>query len=241
MIEYLIEKHLRGARARKILDVGPGYSNFSRLAARITGATSITYLDFDKAVLDYQAAECRKVKVAADFISVALEADDLSRIKGSYDIIHCQELLEHLPNAKEVFFELRKLLAPGGRMIVTVPTKVSERILKFVNPSYMKNEPHGHVNEFNRESITGLIRGAGLSVTTFVPTQPHYFLSHIWLFGSRMKIEGSTGKILTGGIRGRIFGIITSWSRKFFMLTGPEFWGKLFPRNYFIVAEATSR
>ena len=126
-------------------------------------------------------------------------------------------------------------------MIVTVPTKVSERILKFINPSYMRDEPHGHVNEFDGKDIMSLLREEHLSILTFIPTQPHYFLSHIWLFGSRMKIEGSTGKILTGGIRGRIFGIITFWGRKFFMLTGPEFWGRIFPRNYFIVAAEAPR
>lgn len=235
MIESLIERHFRGFRARNILDVGPGYSQFSRLAARITGATTITFLDCDKEVLEWQASECKRANISAEFISVMLDAEDLSRVKGSYDIIHCQELLEHLPNAKEVLLALRKILAPGGRMIITVPTKVSERLLKFINSSYMKDELHGHVNEFDRESISDLIRSANLSILSFIPTQPHYFLSHLWLFGSRMNIEGSTGKVLTGGVRGRFFGIITSWSRTLFLLTGPDFWGRLLPRNYFII------
>jgi hypothetical protein len=51
-----------------------------------------------------------------------------------------------------------------------------------------------------------------------------------------MKTEGSTGRILTGGFRGFVLGHLTSFGRRFFLLTGPEFWGKLLPRNYFVVA-----
>lgn len=237
MIERLLEKHLAGFRARTILDVGPGYAEFSRVAARVTGASHITFLDFDESVLAWQMDRCSEAGIGASAWRVRLDIGMMAQAISRYDLIHCQEVLEHLPNAASILGTLAGLLKPGGRMVVTVPSAFSERWLKRINPAYMKDEPHGHVAAFDRETLTGIIRDASLDILAFVPTQPHYFLAHSWLFGTRMKTEGSTGRILTGGIRGFVLGHLTSFSRRFFLLTGPEFWGRLLPRNYFVVAE----
>jgi len=236
MIRDLVEEHLQGVRATRILDVGPGYADFSRVAARVTGAREITFLDCDQDVLAWQIAETQRAGLKAVALPIALDTEALSGVQGSYDLIHCQEVLEHLPNAPEVLSQVASLLRPGGRMIITVPTKRSERWLKTINPAYMRNEPHGHVNKFDEQALRDLIRGAGRETLTLIPTQPHYFLAHTWLFGTRMKIDGSTGRILTGGVRGFVLSAITSWSRKFFLATNPRWWGRLFPRNYFVVA-----
>jgi hypothetical protein len=92
------------------------------------------------------------------------------------------------------------------------------------------------VNEFTRQALRDLVQEAGLEIRILIPTQPHYFLAHTWLFGTRMKIDGSTGRILTGGVRGLVLSVLTSWSRRFFLATGPRWWGRVFPRNYFVVA-----
>jgi hypothetical protein len=100
----------------------------------------------------------------------------------------------------------------------------------------MRDEPHGHVRQFDRQKLTEIVRASGLRILAFVPTQPHYFLAHTWLFGTRMVIEASTGKILTRGLRGFVLGHLTSLSRRFFRATGPRMWGRILPRNYFVVA-----
>jgi SAM-dependent methyltransferase len=236
VIQDLIRQQLRGIRATRILDVGPGYADFSRITAQVTGAREITFLDVDKDVLDWQMAETRHAGLEAVALPIMLEKETLSTVQGRYDIIHCQEVLEHLPNAGEVLTGVAALLNPGGRIIITVPTKRSEHWLKTINPGYMKDEPYGHVNEFDEQALCTLVKQAGLEIQTFMPTQPHYFLAHTWLFGTHMKIEGSTGRILTGGWRGFVLSNITSWSKKFFAATNPQWWGRVFPRNYFVVA-----
>lgn len=236
MIEGLIKKHLQGVSARRILDVGPGYASFSRIAASVTGAKEITFLDYDEAVLAWQMKESRKAGVTAAVVTVRLDEKDLGALEGPFDIIHCQEVLEHLPNAPEVLRALRGQLAPGGQMIITVPTRVSERLLKFLNPSYMKDEPFGHVNEYTRESLRALLHSAGLHPLVLVPTQPHYFVAHTWFYGTRMRSEPSTGKIITAGLRGVVFSRLFRACRWFFSKTSPAFWGRLLPRNYFVLA-----
>jgi SAM-dependent methyltransferase len=241
MIDALVREHLKGFTATRILDVGPGFSSFSRSAAAVTGAREITFLDFDAKVLDFQRAESARAGITATGVTVRLDAADLDSLSGPYDIIHCQEVLEHLANAEQVLSALVAKLAPAGRMVITVPSRVSERWIKTIDPSYMKDEPFGHVNEFNRADLEHLLDRVGLRPLVLVPAQPHYFVAHTWFYGTRMKSEPSSGRILTGGVRGAVFSRLFRLSRWFFALTGPRFWGKLMPRNYFVVAAREPR
>lgn len=236
MIESLIEQHLTGYCGKRILDAGPGYSNFSRVAARIIGAEKVTYIDCNQDVLSWQLAQSRKQELLADGQLLPLESSALDGLAEEYDLILCQELLEHLSNAEEVLAALVKRLAPEGRMVITVPTQWSERWLKRLNPNYMKNDPHGHAREFDEPGLRKLIREAGLHPVVFLPTQPHALVAHTLIFGTRMRIEESTGRIQTDGIRGFMIRKLSKLSKWIFCATGPEWWGKLLPRNYFVVA-----
>jgi SAM-dependent methyltransferase len=236
MIEDLVAQNLDGIRCDSILDVGPGYAEFSRIAARVTGATSITFADCDPAVLSWQARRCRDEGVNARLLTMLLDSRTVRSINERFGVIHCQEVLEHLSDASETLRALAALLLPGGRIVITVPTHRSERVLRFLNPSYMRNEPHGHVNEFDETALRDLVREAGLSVLVFAPVHPQFFVAHSWLVATRMKLEGSTGKILTGGVRGFVFGNLLKYSRFFFGVTGLRLWSYLLPRNYFVVA-----
>ena len=236
MIEELVSTHLQNVRCRNILDVGPGYGEFSRIAAKVTGAHSITFLDCDATVLEWQARRCSEAGVNTKLLTMLLGTTSIGFIDDRFDLILCQEVLEHLPDAGAILGALAGLLLPGGRMIITVPTRQSERLLHFLNPSYMRNEPHGHVNEFDEAGLRHLIAGAGLSVLAFVPAQPQFFIGHSWLVGTRMKIEGSTGKILTRGFRGFVFGNLVKYTGLFFGATGISMWSHILPRNYFVVA-----
>jgi SAM-dependent methyltransferase len=219
-----------------ILDVGPGYADFSRIAASVTGARSITFVDCDTAVLHWQAQRCTEAGINARLLTILLNSTTVTSISDRFGLIHCQEVLEHLPDAGETLRALTSLLLPGGRIIITVPTRRSERLLRFLNPSYMRDEPHGHVNEFDEPVLRALLAGAGLSVLVFLPAQPQYFIAHSWLVGTRMKLEGSTGKILTRGIRSFVFGNLVKYARLFFGATGLSWWSRLLPRNYFVIA-----
>jgi SAM-dependent methyltransferase len=235
-----MEKHLKGLSARTLLDVGPGYSPFGLLAARLTGATEITMLDCDLKVLAAQATKYIEAGRTAVSVRNFLSAGAIGRLTGTFDLILCQEVLEHLADAEKVLAALANKLTADGRIVITVPTKFSERWLKRINASYMKNEENGHVRQFDRKALLAALEASQLAPLVFVSTQPHYLLGHTWLFGTRMKVEGSSCKVITGGLRGFVFGRLVRWSFRFFMLTGPEPWGRLLPRNYFLVAQKRS-
>jgi SAM-dependent methyltransferase len=241
MIGQLLNRYLKGFEAKRILDVGPGYNNFGCISARITGATHITYVDNDSDVLNWQYHACQKASILCNCLLLSLdEVCDLGKLGYLYDIILCQEILEHLQEPEYLLANLARLLSYSGRIVITVPTKTSERWLRFLNPSYMSDEQGGHIQEFDKQRMMELLQESGLVPLIFITTQPHYFIAHSWLFGSRMKVDVSTGEIKTKGIRHFVLGLLTTGSKRFFELTGFETWGRLLPRNYFIIATRSS-
>jgi|SRR5450759_4918055 len=242
MIEQLLKRHLEGFEAEKILDVGPGYNNFSRIAAQITGAMSVTYIDNNADVLRWQSDACRQASLQCDSLLLSLDnVFDLTHLEHSYDLILCQEILEHLRDPKSLLTTLTKLLSYNGRIVITVPTKTSERWMHFLNPSYMNDQQGGHIQEFDEQRIMELLHASCLIPEAFIPTQPHYFISHSWLFASRMQVEAATGHVKTRGIRHFIWTKVHSSSKFLFERTGIDYWGKVFPRNYFIIASRSLR
>lgn len=236
MIELLLRKYLANIKASNILDVGPGYGDFARIVAQLTGAREITYIDCNPEVLAWQKAECDKINLIAICKQALLTPQYLETLPEIYDIILCQEILEHLSDPDLFLKNLAKKISSQGYIIITVPTKISERWLKLINPNYMRNEKYGHIQEFNLERLKTMFKACQIHPLYIIPTQPHYFISHTWLFGTRMKVDGSTGRILSNDFRTQIFYLLYSWSFRFFLKTNPFFWGKIFPRNYFIIA-----
>lgn len=49
------------------------------------------------------------------------DAADLPFADGAFDLVLCAEVLEHLVHPLEAVAEIRRVLRPGGRLIVTVP------------------------------------------------------------------------------------------------------------------------
>jgi SAM-dependent methyltransferase len=236
MIERLIRKHLGGFSATCVLDVGPGYGDFSRVVASVTKAQKVWYVDLNEKVLAWQTRQASISGLRAEALPLDLSKEGIDRLPCSYDVILCQEVLEHLQQPALVLSALIKKLHADGRIIITVPSRVSERLIRWLNPSYMKNELNGHVTEFSEASLKSLVHESGGTVLAFVPTQPHYFLAHLFLYFTRAPVEGATGRILKQDVRAKIFELILRLSLKTFKLAWPELWGRLLPRNYFVVA-----
>ncbi len=240
MIERLIQDYLKDFAGSRILDLGPGYSDFSRFSARVIGASSITFLDNNAEVLAYQKERTLTEGIQSELVPGLITAESIAALAGPFDVIHCQEVLEHLVDAESVLAMLATKLSDRGRMIITVPSASSERIIRFINPGYMKDEQLGHVRQFTMEGLRRILKKAGLEPCVLIPVQPHYFLGHLWLFGTRAPMDGATGLVSGAGLRQRIFSLIVRSTARLFSLTGIRLWSRLFPRNYFAIARRGS-
>lgn len=115
-------------------------------------------LDISEAAINYarRLATHKEVAERAQFQTGCLM--NLPFASRSLDVIIASEVIEHLPRPKRVFEELARVLAPAGKLLVTVPAESH-------SPAHM------HAIS-NQEDLCGLIEQAGLAVAS-VETKWH--------------------------------------------------------------------
>ena len=112
IVTALLDAHRPADRALRILEVGCGTgSNIAMLQG---------YGEVDAIEPDDLAR-----KLASERTGVAVKGgylpDGVVLANGHYDLIVLLDVLEHIPGDRAALAALRTKLAPGGRMIVTVP------------------------------------------------------------------------------------------------------------------------
>jgi SAM-dependent methyltransferase len=93
-----------------------------------------------------------------------LEADGtLPFGHGEVDLVWCSEVLEHVPDALGLLQECRRVLRPGGRLLVTTPDHSLPRRLAIAALRFDEHfDPLGqHVRFFTRRSLAATLRAAG--------------------------------------------------------------------------------
>jgi SAM-dependent methyltransferase len=81
----------------------------------------------------------------------------------SLDLIVCSSMLEHLWEPERMLGECRRLLAPGGRLLVSVPTWLDKTMLEFVAFRLHINpyEVEDHKRYYTRRDLWVMLRRAG--------------------------------------------------------------------------------
>jgi SAM-dependent methyltransferase len=81
---------------------------------------TLTGVDLDKNALDSRKNKQKDIDIAilADLRTVSLE-------ENSYDIIYCENVLEHITDAEDVLRNFVRWLKPGGIMILIFPNRDS--------------------------------------------------------------------------------------------------------------------
>jgi SAM-dependent methyltransferase len=79
----------------------------------------------------------------------------------SFDRVIAAEVLEHIPDDERALRELVRVLRPGGRMAVTVPTRWPERVCWALDHRY-HDTPGGHVRIYRQPDLETKLQRAGL-------------------------------------------------------------------------------
>jgi cyclopropane fatty-acyl-phospholipid synthase-like methyltransferase len=109
--------------AWRVLDVGTGRGRFGIFFAE--RGCRVTGVDLNPDMLEIARETARQCHVEDRFEAVRGSAEDLSQFgDGSFDVVACMELFDHLPDLGRALSEMRRKLKVGGRFVFTyVPTE----------------------------------------------------------------------------------------------------------------------
>ncbi len=128
----LLQKHMRGV----CLDVGSGHGPYAQPLAQIT----------ERVIRVDVAARSDGVDVIADLQDMPQVVDE------SVDSVLCAQVLEHVPRPADALSEIRRVLRPGGALLLTVP-----------HLSVIHEAPNDF-SRFTRYGLPAPAEGAGLEV-----------------------------------------------------------------------------
>ena len=164
-----VDLRLLGVRAGdRLLDVGCGAGRHV-LAGAARGAWAVG-VDLSAGVLPGRMSAPWAAFVLADGAWLPF-AD------GSFQAAICTEVLEHIAEPEACVRELARVLMPGGRLAVSVPTSFTEDVFwRF--PGYAPT-PGGHVRIFRTGALARLLRSAGFGL--YAMRYRHSLASAYWL------------------------------------------------------------
>jgi len=152
----------------RILDAGCGLGFDTQRLAHLTGPTGeVLGIDFSDAMITgaraLLTAETAHISYAAGDVT-ALDLPD-----ASFDVVHCERVLQHLEDPSLAVVELARVLRPGGRIALldtdwytattSVGTDEEAAIVVPINATLIARSPRVG------RHLVPLLRSAGLTVT----------------------------------------------------------------------------
>ena len=149
----LLQRELRAGN--RMLDLGCGAGQFSALAAA-SGAV-VTGVD----VAEVALARARAAYPQLDFRLVPFSGP-LPLEDCSFDVIWASEVIEHVADTATWLSEARRVLAPGGTLLITTPAHGRLRLLAHGIERY--SEPQGeHLHLYTARSLRSLLEEFGFA------------------------------------------------------------------------------
>lgn len=153
---YLL-KFLQPKRGDRILDVGCGVGYFADLLTE-KGA-EVWGVDLDRdSIRVARLVLSERVKFAS---AESLPFDD-----NSFDKILCSEVLEHISDDKKAIREILRVVKPGGRILITVPSPnglFGNKIKRICHENDKGTERHVR-DGYSKEEIIALLERCGARV-----------------------------------------------------------------------------
>src|SRR6185312_923744 len=137
-----------------VLDLGSGAGDFTAEVARQGGhevvGAEVAQAAIERARQRYPELEFRLVPFDGP-----LPFED-----NAFDVVWASEVIEHVADTARWLSEVRRVLAPGGRLLVTTPSHGRLRLLIHGVEPY--SEPLGdHFHLYTRAALTALLREFG--------------------------------------------------------------------------------
>ncbi len=141
-------------------------------------------------MIDIDAKACQYVRETfGDAVEVVNADPVIHRLSERYDLVFCNQVIEHCPDLVGVLDAIRRAVRPGGLAIITTPNQQCKEWLfrqqwllyylrrtaksawqlpvafaHFLRTPWLCCDPPRHLHAFNRKSLTRLMDRAGFAV-----------------------------------------------------------------------------
>jgi 2-polyprenyl-3-methyl-5-hydroxy-6-metoxy-1,4-benzoquinol methylase len=116
-------------RGKRVLDVGCAYAGFL-IAARQAGAREMVGVDIDPELLASAGLLLSDHSVSARLEIADLTDPHLPDLLGTFDIVFCNDVLEHVLDLEQAATNLEQLLTVRGRLFLEIPNGQAARYLQ---------------------------------------------------------------------------------------------------------------
>jgi 2-polyprenyl-3-methyl-5-hydroxy-6-metoxy-1,4-benzoquinol methylase len=153
---------------RRVLDFGCGAGGFVHLAAGL--ACDVVGVEVERRVQDFWRDRHRIV-------------DSVAAAGGNFDVVTAFHVVEHLVDPRRMLTELAAVLAPGGTLIVEVPSADDALLTLFDCAPFQRFTYWSqHLFLFNPATLRALAVQAGLEVVAIRQVQRYPLSNHLhWL------------------------------------------------------------
>ena len=175
----------------RVLEIGCGAGAFAAEVRKRHPGCRILGVDRDEAALAKAAAVCDEVRHG----DAQEAADRLLAEPGRFDVVVLNDILEHLEDPWRILRSIRGLLAPGGRVVASIP---NVRFAPVIKDLVVRGEwtytgagvlDRTHLRFFTRKSIVAAFSECGFKVDRIEGINP----------GSRVSWKLRLLGVLTGG------------------------------------------
>ncbi len=159
-----------GLKDKSVLDIGCGggilTESMAAHGARVTG------IDLGEAPLAVAKLHLKESGQKVEYLCIS--AEDIAHERpGSYDIVTCMEMLEHVPAPASTIGACARLVKPGGQVFFsTINRNPKSWLLAIVGAEYVLNllprGTHEYMKFIKPSELESWARRAGLTVHAFI-------------------------------------------------------------------------
>jgi len=180
IIDDVVKRSFRPVSARpRVLDVGCGPGN---LLDFLVPHGEIYGSDFSSAALRFCSQRGYRRLFQADFHSLPLQS-------GSFDLVTCIDVIEHLEDDRQALRELQRVLRPQGLLVLCVPA--------FQALWGDHDTLYGHHRRYTTRDVRWKLQEAGFDVGRLTYFEPLFFLP-LWIYRNLKKLM-----VTEGGLKAR--------------------------------------
>lgn len=193
----VISRHKPGKG--RLIDIGCGYGFFLAEMKR-RGGWQLQGMDVSSTAVGYAASQ------GFDVTQATLETAKLK--DNAYDAVTMFYVLEHVTDPSGVLAEVKRILKPGGMLLLRVPHTTP--IVEFLNLFGIKNnlyDPPFHLSDFSKATIRRFLEQAGFTgIHTSIGgfTRPPEFFKGLTTAAFGLLAEAaytlSHGRVTMGGV-----------------------------------------